>query len=97
VDIYKNRFIAFSLGNFCTYNKFNLNGERGYAPIIKLTISETGEFLEGEIISARQYHPGGPVLDHDKRAHKLIENLTKTDFPGTKLVFHPDGKITKTD
>jgi hypothetical protein len=95
VDIYQNKFIAYSLGNFCTYSKFNLQNERGLAPILKLTVDENGDFLFGEIISARQQYPGGPFLDRNRGAQKVIEKLTKTDFPETSLVFHPDGKITK--
>ncbi len=94
VDIYKNKFIAYSLGNFCTYRKFNLKEERGYAPILKLTIDENGNFREGKIISAVQRYPGGPVFDNNKGAQKLIEYLTKSDFPESKLRFYPDGKIT---
>jgi poly-gamma-glutamate capsule biosynthesis protein CapA/YwtB (metallophosphatase superfamily) len=95
VDLYKNKFIAYSLGNFCNYKKFNLNNERGYAPVLKLTVNDRGDFLMGEIISAIQYYPGGPVLDNKRRAQKLIEKLTNSDFPDTQLMFYPDGKITK--
>jgi poly-gamma-glutamate capsule biosynthesis protein CapA/YwtB (metallophosphatase superfamily) len=94
VDLYKNKFIAYSLGNFCTYGKFNLRNERGYSPILKLAVNENGDFLYGEIISARQYYPGGPFMDENRGAQKLIEKLTKTDFPGTSLQFDPDGWIT---
>ena len=97
VELYKNKFIAYSLGNFCNYKKFNLRNERGYAPILKLTIDENGDFMEGEIISAIQYYPGGPVLDNKRRAQRLIENLTDSDFPDSRLGFYPDGRITKKD
>ena len=97
VDIYKNKFIAYSLGNFCTYSKFNLRKERGYAPILKLSINDQGDFLEGEIISAVQRYPGGPVIDNKKGAYNLIKKLTMSDFPETSLLFYPNGKITKQD
>ena len=69
--------------------------ERGYAPILKLSVNENGDFLEGEIISAIQRYSGVTEIDQKKRAHKLIEKLTMSDFPGTSLLFHPNGKITK--
>ena len=40
VDLYKNRFIAYSLGNFCTYGMFNLDGPNGMAPLLALNITE---------------------------------------------------------
>ncbi len=35
VEVYNERFIAYSLGNFCTYGRFNLSGPNGIAPVIK--------------------------------------------------------------
>ncbi|MFZ6014319.1 MAG: CapA family protein, partial [Bacteroidota bacterium] len=39
VEVYKNRFIAYSLGNFCTYRGISVNGINGLAPIIKVFTS----------------------------------------------------------
>ena len=33
MEIYNGRFIIYSLGNFCTYGRFNLRGPNGMAPI----------------------------------------------------------------
>ena len=44
IDIYV-KFIAYSLGNFCTYGRFNLSGSKGIAPILQLEISDKGEFI----------------------------------------------------
>jgi poly-gamma-glutamate capsule biosynthesis protein CapA/YwtB (metallophosphatase superfamily) len=38
IEVYKNRFISYSLGNFCTYGRFNLAGPNGLAPIVKIFI-----------------------------------------------------------
>jgi len=45
VEVYKERFISYSLGNFCTYGRFNLAGPNGLAPIIKLSVDISGKFL----------------------------------------------------
>ena len=34
MELYKDRFVIYSLGNFCTYGRFNLRGPAGIAPII---------------------------------------------------------------
>lgn len=95
VELYKDRFIAYSLGNFCTYGRFSLAGPAGIAPIIKLEINEVGAFLGGEIIPIYQQKTHGPKVDPQKRAiHKIIE-LTKADFPNTPLEISTDGKISK--
>ena len=94
IDIYKDRFIAYSLGNFATYGRFNISGISGYAPIVKVYVDKTGKFLEAEVFSARQYGEGGPVLDENQSALKEIKRLTKLDIPEAGFNFRDDGKIT---
>lgn len=95
VELYKNKFIAYSLGNFCTYGMFSLGGASGNAPLLKLFLTEKGDFLKGEIISGKQYGEGGPVLDEERKsAFQTIAYLTKLDFPNTPLMFE-NGKILK--
>jgi poly-gamma-glutamate capsule biosynthesis protein CapA/YwtB (metallophosphatase superfamily) len=87
IEIYKNRFIAYSLGNFCTYDRFNLSGICGIAPIVKIKTLKTGEFVSGEIISIAQKGRGGPVIDKNNAALKEIIKLTNEDFPENNLLF----------
>ncbi|MBK7884621.1 MAG: CapA family protein [Chitinophagaceae bacterium] len=59
MELYKNKFIAYSLGNFCTYGMFNLDGVSGIAPLLKIYVNEKGDFLKGNIISICQVGDGG--------------------------------------
>lgn len=95
IDLYKSRFIAYSLGNFATYGQFNLTGALGIAPIIKVFVNKQGEFLSGKIISTVQIGKGGPILDQDNKALKEIKELTKSDIPETRLIINHDGTIIK--
>ena len=95
VELYKDRFIAYSLGNFCTYGRFSLAGPAGIAPIIKLEINKLGEFLSGEIVPVYQQKTHGPKIDPQKRAIKTIIELTKADFPETPLLISAEGAIRK--
>ncbi len=94
VDIYKNRFIAYSLGNFATYARFNLIGKRGIAPLIEVNINNKGEFIDGRIISAKQVGLGVPVLDTENEAAIEIAKLTKLDFPESQLLINNEGYIS---
>lgn len=87
VDLYKGRFIAYSLGNFCTYRRFNLSGVNGYAPAIKVYTNLLGEFQKADVLSIVQYRPGGPIPDPNHNAFKLIEKLTRSDIPESNLKF----------
>ncbi len=93
VEVYKKRFIAYSLGNFCTYKRFSLTGLKGISPIIQLSVNQAGEFQKGKIISMHQLRPGGPIPDPNHQAVKIIQRLTKADFPETPLVIKNDGTI----
>lgn len=95
VELYHEKFIAYSLGNFCTYGMFNLKGVSGNAPLLKLKIDNRGNFMSAKIISGKQLGEGGPILDEqEKTAFNKIAELSKTDFPESELSF-VDGTIEK--
>jgi hypothetical protein len=93
IEVYKNRFIAYSLGNFATYGRFNLRGENGLAPIAKVWITEDGSFVKGKIISAIQKGAGVPEIDVNHAAAQKIKELTEADFPESKILIDPEGNI----
>ena len=95
MEIYKDRFIAYSLGNFCTPYRMNLNGACGYAPIVKVVTDLTGRFVSGEIRSAVQNYRTGPRFDEQKICVREIKRLTDLDFPNGVLEISPDGILSK--
>ncbi|MBN2781571.1 MAG: CapA family protein [Candidatus Marinimicrobia bacterium] len=97
IELYKDRLIAYSLGNFCTYKRFNLEGSRGIAPILKVRTDGRGAFLSAQAIAIRQHYPGYPAPDPQNEAIKELQNLTHQDFPemDSVLVIEDSGKISK--
>lgn len=93
IDLYKGRFITYSMGNFCTYGQFGLSGATGLAPLFHLTLRGDGSFVEGKLISVKQVGKGGPVIDEEKTAQKMIESLTRTDIPEVSLKMETDGSF----
>lgn len=93
IDIYQNRFIIYSMGNFCTYNRFNLQGVSGLAPIMKVFTDKQGKFLKGQIIPIIQPHPGGVKLDPNNGVIKVLQNLTKSDFPELPIKITDKGEV----
>ncbi|MEK7991175.1 MAG: CapA family protein [Thiotrichaceae bacterium] len=94
VEVYKQRFIAYSLGNFCTYGRFNLRGVSGVAPIIKVNTTEIGEFINAKITPIKQIQKGVVKIDNSKRAIQLIRQLTKADFPESTVTIDSTGLLT---
>ena len=93
IDIYNDRIISYSLGNFCTYGRFNLRGPNGIAPILKVRVNSEGEFIDGLIIPIYQPGAGGVKLDPNKRAIKKIQDLLQQNFPENGLSVDEAGII----
>ncbi len=95
VELYKDRLICYSLGNFCTYARFNLRGPNGIAPLISIVTGPGGKFIEARVTSIKQAGSGIPVPDPEERAYKKLKELTLQDFPETSLSFPGDGSIIR--
>ena len=97
MERYKERLIAYSLGNFATYYGISVAGIKGIAPILTATLDGNGRFVEGQITSTVQHRPAGPSIDPDSRALKLMERLSREDFGNSGLHFGPDGQMRPID
>lgn len=94
VEVYKNRLIAYSLGNFCTYG-MNITGVNGLAPIIKVYTSSKGEFFQAHITSTDQSARTKVNIDAEKRVLQRIQQLTREDFVESGITIDPDGWVRK--
>ena len=92
VDLYKGRFIVYSLGNFATY-RFGADGPKGLAPLVCVDVDKNGVFRSGRIISFRQDPGKGPQPDPNMGAWKEMKKLTESDVPECGLEFTEDGGI----
>jgi poly-gamma-glutamate capsule biosynthesis protein CapA/YwtB (metallophosphatase superfamily) len=96
VECYKDRLIAYSLGNFCTTFGVNLAGVNGYAPVLTVRIDRDGRFVDGRIHSFIQTQGTGPKLDPGDRVAQHMRNLSLTDFRGDcGLDISDNGTLTR--
>jgi hypothetical protein len=93
MERYRDRLIAYSLGNFATYYGISVAGSKGIAPILSATLDGNGAFIEGRIVSTVQLRPGGPVIDPANKALMLLRGLSQEDFGEPGLRFMPDGSL----
>lgn len=93
IEVYKERIIAYSLGNFCTYGRFNLKGSNAEAPLLISKINSKGEFLTGQIISFKQTYADGPKYDPNLTTSKTISKLSQEDFPENEIFVDEKGRI----
>jgi hypothetical protein len=93
MELYKDRLIAYSLGNFATYYGISVEGDKGVAPILVCALDGDGRFVQGQIHSTVQIRPGGPAIDAEKRALLLLQTLSNEDFGTPGIRFTADGGI----
>ncbi len=87
VELYNNRLIAYSLGNFNTYGAFNVKGVNGIAPILSITLQPDGSFVSADVISTKQTKTNRLQLDNTNAAFNELKKLSELDFPTQNLVF----------
>ena len=88
MEVYKNKLIAYSLGNFLTYGNMNISGINGVNVILQAELeNSTGDFLRGKLISMEQVGNGIPSLDETNEGFHLIKRLTSEDIPKSHLLF----------
>ena len=95
IDIYKNKFIAYSLGNFATYGRFNLRRPKGISPIVEIKFDGKGDFISGKITSIKLINRGIPVIDNKNSALKVIKDLVKEDLPNSTIKISDNGEFFK--
>ncbi|NBC33862.1 MAG: CapA family protein [Alphaproteobacteria bacterium] len=94
VEVYRDRFIAYSLGNFWTYARMNIRGLGGLGPVAALVLAPDGRLLAAQIHSTRQRDRGIPFLDPTNESAAVIARLTAEDFPEITVTIAPDGRVT---
>ena len=93
MEVYKDRFIAYSLGNFCTPYNVSLTGISGYAPVVEININADGSFIDGKIHSFLQTRGVGPRQDAADSVAREIRNLSASDIPQSQAFIDAQGNI----
>ena len=94
MEIYKDRLIKYSLGNFCTYGWFQLAGETALTEILDVKIAADGKFISGKIHAGRQIGRGIPTLDPTGESIKVVRNLSTNNFGANAPKIADDGTFT---
>lgn len=96
VEVYKNRLIAYSLGNFATYGMAT-QGHKKFTLILRAELGTNGNFLGGRIVPMMQVEGGAyngiPKYDPQGRTIRLIQELSDTDFKTNGAMIDADGVI----
>ncbi|MBV8902269.1 MAG: CapA family protein [Acidobacteriia bacterium] len=95
MEIYKDRLIVYSMGNFCTYGWFTLENETALTALFQISLAADGKFVEGKLYPGHQLGRGGPVRDPSGEAIRVIRALSLADFGAAAPNIADDGAFTK--
>jgi poly-gamma-glutamate capsule biosynthesis protein CapA/YwtB (metallophosphatase superfamily) len=93
LEVYDDRLIAYSLGNFATYYGISVAGIKGLAPLLRVELDGEGRFVTGTLISMRQVRPRGPAPDASGEALSLMRRLSEADFGDSAPHFAAEGTL----
>jgi hypothetical protein len=95
LELYNDRLIAYSLGNFLGYRTLSTQGPLGVSMILKVDMNAEGKFVGGRVIPVALDTNGVPYLDDYFQGVILVRNYTKRDFPNTPIEIDDHGYIVR--
>lgn len=93
MEVYRDRLIAYSLGNFSGYHNFTTEGALGVSAVLRVTLDANGSFRAGRIASLRLIEAGQPVSDPEAAAASEIASLSHEDFGKNGIKIGRHGRI----
>ena len=94
LELYQGRLIAYSLGNFATYGRFNLAGASGVGAVLHVELGADGAFQNGKILPTVQVEGGIPRKDPGGKAIAILRKLSQVDFPKSAPAISEAGEIS---
>jgi poly-gamma-glutamate capsule biosynthesis protein CapA/YwtB (metallophosphatase superfamily) len=93
MEIYNNRLIAYSLGNFAFYS-FPFKGPTALSMILEVNLAPDGAFAGGRVHPLKQVGQSGPRQDKEGAVLGVLRQLSLTDFGASAVQIADDGAIT---
>ena len=81
MEVYNGRLIAYSMGNFVTYGRFNVRGQQGLGVVLETVLDAEGRFVGN--CSTKQIGEGIPMRDPEGKALDTVRMFSAEDFPET--------------
>src|SRR6185295_17784864 len=80
MERYKGRLIAYSMGNFSSWDTFGLTFPLNTTGVFHVTLAPNGVVTQVKVDPVVIEKPGTPVPDPEKKAIELLRKLSKDDF-----------------
>lgn len=93
MELYRDRLVAYSLGNFSGFHNFTIEGVLGESAVLNVTLARDGSFRAGRLASLRLVEEGQPVPDPEEAAAQTVAELSVEDFGGTAVHIGRGGRL----
>ena len=93
IELYRDRLLAYSLGNFSGFHNFATEGALGESVVLHVSLAPDGAFRSGRLASLRLVEAGQPVPDPNEEAAATIAALSAEDFGPTAIEVGPGGRL----
>lgn len=102
IEMYKNKIVAYSLGNFLTYGKFALHDKLAYGGLLSITLNSDGNFVKGKFIGVEQLKNTNPhewnmgiALTKSKKSTEWLQKISYDNFNKNSIKFDKEGNLYK--
>jgi poly-gamma-glutamate capsule biosynthesis protein CapA/YwtB (metallophosphatase superfamily) len=79
LEWYRDRLIAYSLGNFSAYGNLDVSGAGGVSAVLRATLRADGTWVRGRLAPIRLAGRGTPEVDPDAAAVAVVRRLSRGD------------------
>ncbi|MEM9925694.1 MAG: CapA family protein [Cyanobacteria bacterium P01_D01_bin.50] len=93
MEIYNDKLIAYSLGNFLGYRTLSTRAQAGYSMILEVKLNRWGNLVGSKIIPVRMSSQGIPYIDQSFRTVGLLRYLNSKAFPNKQIEINKLGEI----
>lgn len=93
MEVYRNKLIVYSMGNFLTHGNISIKGRLGVSMVLEIVLGDNGKFIRGNITPVRLKGRGIPHYDAHKTAIKNLKNSMKDFIAGKTLLIKDSGEF----
>jgi hypothetical protein len=95
MEVYKERLVVYSMGNFCGYNQFGTRGGfGGTSMVVEAEIAANGVLTQARLRPVALDDLARPRPDPEGAALVQLTELSEADFPTTGVILSTEGEIT---
>jgi hypothetical protein len=93
IEIYRQRTIAYSLGNLAGYKNFARGGNLSLSGLLRADVNADGALTGGRFLPLKLVGPGLPAIDAGHAAARLVAGVSRLDFGSRAIRLSPSGRI----